>query len=154
MQRFSQDKFYSSYTSIRQHFLLSLHNPGQEAKSTNPRSHPAPWYENIDSTMFKKVLFECSGKVSSMPSYCHAHFTLSLEGRIQVYDQEGGRWSVEVPLAEHWQTLSQRGSTLQRLPFQNHFRSCSQSNDLLLVATRGLLFMFDFLNPAKAVKKA
>lgn len=30
----------------------------------------------------------------------------------------------------------------------------SQSNDLLLVASGGLLFMFDFLNPSKAAKTA
>lgn len=56
--------------------------------------------------------------------------------------------------AEHRQMFRERGPPRQRLPFQHHFCTLSQSNDLPPVATRGLLFMFDFLNPAKAATKA
>lgn len=61
---------------------------------------------------------------------------------------------------EYWQTFRDRWPTLQEASLSKILLqstldgTVSQSNDLLLVASGGLLFMFDFLNPSKAAKKA
>lgn len=87
------------------------------------------------------------------------HLTTGPADPVLAEDRSGGRKAIY--RGSSWQSSGQYlenvGPLCKGFPFKTPLQcgdTLSQSNDLLLVATGGLLFMFDFLNPAKTAKKA
>lgn len=169
MQVFSRDKFYPLYILFRHHLQniylfkcgqpFSKSRPGEEIHASPPMSSPK--CESPENAVFEKVQSECSKKAHTLPGPRHSSLG-PLSGRhLWLSLWPGERKAVY--RASSWQSVGTHlensgplctGSLSKTLLQNTVGGTLSQSNDLLLVAGGGLLFMFDFLNPSEAAKKA